>query len=194
MGPVPEILPEHPAGLLERVNQLVPGPFDYEFSKYVYVPQSTKDDREYLRVPSPEVVGRVDSLLASLKGKQELALHSRIFRGSEVLHIPMLDLEEVFSEIHLAALTALMREFGIPAFAAYNSGRSAHVYGLGLLAPERLIQFFARALLLNLPGKKAIVDARWVGHRLYAGYGSLRWSCNTKQYLSAPKAIGIFRN
>ncbi|MGE3262342.1 MAG: hypothetical protein AB7K68_11230 [Bacteriovoracia bacterium] len=191
---MPEILPDHPAELLERLNRLMKGPFDYEFSKYVYVPQSTKDDREYLRVPSLEAAGKVDSLLGSLKAHQELALHSRLFRGSEVLHIPMLDLDQAFSDTHLAALNDLMREFGVSEFAVYNSGRSAHVYGLGLLSAERLNQFFARALLLNLPGKKPIVDARWIGHRLYAGYGSLRWSCNTKQYLGAPKAIGIFRS
>jgi hypothetical protein len=191
---MPEVqkIPEHPVGLIERINRLQPEPFEYEFSKYIYVPQSTKDDREYLRLPSAQALNKYEELLLGLKEKQELALHSRIFNGSECLHFPMLDLAEEFSDLHVKAISSLMCEFNIPQFAAYHSGRSAHIYGLGLLTGEKMIQFLARALLLNLPGKETIVDSRWIGHRIYAGYGSLRWSCNTKQYLSAPKAIGLF--
>lgn len=184
----------HPVELLDRFSLLAGAPFHYEFSKYVYVPQSTKDEREYARVPSVGAAQAMEPLLASLNPIQELALHSRIEVNGERLHFPMLDLAERFSEDHLQALRGLMAEFEVGEFAVYHSGRSAHVYGLALLSDERLRQFFARALLLNLPGKDPVVDSRWIGHRLYAGYGSLRWSCNTKQYLAWPKSIGIFKS
>lgn len=185
-------LPSHPSGLLERISKLVGEPFEFEFSKYVYVPQSTRDDREYIRAQATEAAALYERVHASLGAAQEVALHSRIFKGSEELHIPMLDLAEEFSDNHLRAIRALMAEFGVKEFAVYHSGRSAHVYGLGLLSPPELMKFFGHALLLNLPGAAPLVDSRWIGHRVYAGYGSLRWSCNTKQYLSPPKAIGLF--
>jgi hypothetical protein len=168
-------------------------PCEYEFSKYVYVPQSTKDEREIARIPSANAAAALEPLLAGLNPLQELALHSRISCGGAYRHVPMLDLAERFSEAHLQALRGLMAEFEVGEFAVYHSGRSAHVYGLALLSDDRLRQFFARALLLNLPGKEPLVDSRWIGHRLYAGYGSLRWSCNTKQYLNWPKTIGVFK-
>lgn len=185
----------HPVELLDQFCQLTGkgARFSFEFSKYVYVPQSTEDDREYLELTPGEVRAQLDELLAGLKPNQELAMHSRIFLGTQAQHFPMLDLAAQFSEAHLPPLRTLMLEFGIKEFAAYHSGRSAHIYGLGLLSDEALRKFFARALLLNFPGQEPLVDARWIGHRLYAGYGSLRWSCNTKQYLSWPKTIGIFR-
>jgi len=45
----------------------------------------------------------------------------------------------------------MMHEFKVPEFAVYNTGRSAHVYGLGLLEQSEVLRFFGRALLLNLP-------------------------------------------
>ncbi|MGZ3695654.1 MAG: primase 1D-like protein [Bdellovibrionota bacterium] len=187
-----QAIPDHPSSLLPRLSLLGGVAFEFEFSKYVYIPQSTRDDREYIRVKGVEAFAQQASLLGALNPDQELALHSRIFLASGVKHIPMLDLAGKFSDLHRDSIAALMKEFTIKEFAVFDSGRSAHVYGIGLLSAERQIQFFARALLLNLPGKPDLVDSRWIGHRIYAGYGSLRWSCNTKQYLSTPKAIGLF--
>src|SRR4051794_31048566 len=111
-------IPEHPVGLLERINRLQPEPFEYEFSRYIYIPQSTKDDREYLRLPSAEALSKYEELIQGLKGNQELALHSRIFTRGESLHFPMLDLSEEFSDLHVKAISSLMGEFNIPQFAA----------------------------------------------------------------------------
>jgi hypothetical protein len=45
-------------------------------------------------------------------------------------------------------------------------------------------------LLLNKPSGFKLIDERWVGHRIMAGYSALRWSCNTKQYKKMPTQIG----
>lgn len=185
--------PGHPAEILIRVSALVGRPCDFEFSKYVYVPQSTKDERELVRLPADRALAAVPALLESLNERQELALHSRVSASGVVLHIPMLDLIGPFCPAMVDPLRSLMGEFSVPEFWVYDTGRSAHVYGLGLLPDERLVKFFARSLLLNLPGREPIVDARWIGHRIYAECGSLRWSCNTKQYLQGPVKSGSFR-
>ena len=76
-------------------------------------------------------------------------------------------------------------------FAIFDSGRSFHAYGNRLLSTEEWIQFMGSLLLLNEPGKNKLIDTRWIGHRLMAGYSSLRWSCNTRWYKRFPTFIGL---
>jgi len=71
----------------------------------------------------------------------------------------------------------------------FNSGRSLHGYGLRLLTYVEWVSFMGTLLLLNLPNRNQIVDPRWVGHRLRAGYGALRWSFNTSHYLGFPRMV-----
>lgn len=171
------------------------GPFELEFSKYVYRPRSTVDDREYFRAPAGEATRYYRELEASLQPGQDLALHSTFsFGESNKRHIPMMDLMGKFEEAWVEPIGRMLGLFGVGEFAVYGTGRSAHVYGLGLIAPEQIMPFFARSLLLNLPDQAPIVDSRWIGHRLLAGYGSLRWSCNGGQYLQKPELIGRFRH
>lgn len=183
----------HPSELLPLFQRLLPGSFTFEFSKYVYKPQSTIDERELVHISCEQAEAFLPELMQSLNPQQELALHSRIILAQkEYFYFPMLDLLGKFEPWMIPALEGLMREFKIPQFAIYDSGRSGHVYGIHLLNQDQLIKFFSRALLLNLPGKDPMIDTRWIGHRIYAGYGSLRWSCNTKQYLAFPTKVGIF--
>lgn len=183
---------KHPSRLLTHFSALLEPPFRFEFSKYIYKPQSTADEREYFSFTPTEAVDGAASLMNSLRPEQELAFHSRICAEGEVFHVPMLDLACNVDDHTAEALLAFMARFNIRSFELYRSGRSGHVYGLELLPDSLLTKFFAHALLLNLPGKPPLVDSRWIGHRLYAGYGSLRWSCNTKQYLQYPHRIGRY--
>ncbi|MGC1520222.1 MAG: hypothetical protein WA803_01670, partial [Steroidobacteraceae bacterium] len=76
-------------------------------------------------------------------------------------------------------------------FLYFDSGRSFHAYGLQLISPGEWREFMAKLLLLNLPEGEHLIDARWVGHRLVAGYGALRWSANSDFYLQVPRATQI---
>jgi hypothetical protein len=182
----------HPIGLLDHFGQKWPNSLVYEFSKYVYIPQSVNDDREYHLVEGAGAQPKVMRLMKELNPKQELAIHSKVSVNGEEKHIPMLDLLSEFQPGMIASISSLMKSMGIKEFEVYLSGRSAHVYGLTLISSSGLMRFFASALLLNLPDQNPIVDSRWIGHRMLAGYGSLRWSFNTKQYLGYPKLLDRF--
>jgi hypothetical protein len=184
---------KHPAALLELIAKQTGIPFAFEFSKYFYKPQSTEDEREYFSFPAADAYQLALEQMQKLAAPFDLALHSRLdLKHRGIHHIPMLDLACEMSDEIVPALTTFLREFGVKEFAVYSSGRSGHVYGLNLIPDTALTKYFARALLLNLPGKSPIVDSRWIGHRLYAGYGSLRWTCNSPQYLQLPTEYGRY--
>lgn len=186
---------DHPNALLDFYIRAIPRNCILEFSKYVYRPRSTIDDREYFQIPGSQVAQTVPDLMKSLAPDQELAIHSLIqVATGRTVHIPMLDLMGTFQESYVKPIAQMMHEFKVPEFAVFNTGRSAHIYGLGLLEQQEVIRFFGRSLLLNLPDEPAIVDSRWVGHRTMAGYGSLRLTCNTKQYLQLPTLAGKFKS
>lgn len=71
----------------------------------------------------------------------------------------------------------------------YESGRSFHGYGTTLISNEEWIQLMGRLLLVNQPQQHPIVDSRWIGHRLIAGYSALRWTKNTDDYIQVPKLL-----
>jgi hypothetical protein len=98
----------------------------------------------------------------------------------------MIDLRGDLKEGDRLELITAVREFGIRQLAIYNSGRSYHIYAYALLSTRRWTQFMGRCLLLNRPDRSELVDARWVGHRLLAGYGALRWTHGNVWYLSEP--------
>ncbi|MBC3878521.1 hypothetical protein H8K38_11925 [Undibacterium sp. FT79W] len=117
----------------------------------------------------------------------EVAIHSDVLTSDSVrLHFPMIDM----STSATAQLNKLENYIGSEIFnqlAFYDSGRSFHVYGQKLLSEKEWIAFMGTLLLSNQKDLKPLVDPRWIGHRLIAGYSSLRWTKNTSQYLSFPK-------
>lgn len=73
--------------------------------------------------------------------------------------------------------------------ALYSSGRSFHAYSKTLLGRKEWYDFMGRLLLINPRNSNDVVDTRWVGHRLIGGFGSLRWSNNSGQYLGLPTRV-----
>jgi hypothetical protein len=106
------------------------------------------------------------------------------------MHIPMVDFAGEVDAEDGAILANLLAEFGVPTLELYRSGSSFHGYGTTLLGPDQWARFAATLLLANVPQRRHVVDCRWVGHRLRAGYGALRWSCNTSQYKQFPEHVG----
>ncbi|WP_311755490.1 primase 1D-like protein [Proteus terrae] len=162
-----------------------------EMSKYYYVPQSFNDYRFEFQLPLHELnENNLFNMLLSLEPDYELALHSKIIINNKIFHLPMIDLG-LKSSISVASepIKELCRYWNI-GFNIYESGRSFHAYGNRLLTQEEWLQFMGSLLLLNKPSGYKLVDERWIGHRIMAGYSALRWSKNTSHYKKYPTHCG----
>jgi hypothetical protein len=165
----------------------------FHFSRYVYTPDSLFDDRETFQMHGTAItVGWLEEQFASLKRHQELAIHSKVLLEGRTVHIPMLDfaVDRIGPE-ELDRIRAFLPERVFSTSTFYSSGRSYHAYATSLLGPKDWHVFLGRALLINPRDGEQIVDARWVGHRLIAGYCSLRLSNSSGQYRGMPKRVGI---
>ncbi|SDA20595.1 hypothetical protein SAMN05216315_11412 [Nitrosospira sp. Nsp18] len=164
----------------------------FSLSKYVYIPDSLFDEREYFSISGQDFSEtRINLEIASLRSDQELALHSNVRIRGKTFHIPMIDFSteesvgsSVFDRMSRYLPKSLMLNMGV-----YASGRSFHAYSTTLLSPKEWLNFMGRLLLVNPCREPEIVDTRWIGHRLIGGFGSLRWSNNSRQYLSLPSRI-----
>lgn len=182
----------HPFHFLQQLFQKNEATF--VFSKYTYTPDSLFDEREFLIFSGEELSEeRINQEIRSLRPDQELALHSKVRINGKNLHIPMIDFSieetvnsEVFDRMSRYLPKALMLNMAV-----YASGRSFHAYSTTLLGPKEWFEFMGRLLLINPRNQADIVDSRWVGHRLIGGFGSLRWSNNSGQYLGLPSRIAF---
>lgn len=165
------------------------------FSRYTHTPKQMFDQREFLSFPSSRLSKEfLIEQLEMLRSDQELALHSKVNTSKGIYHIPMADLGvKDFTQYDRGVLKKFMDFVGYD-FNIYDSGRSFHMYGNKMIEPWQWHQFMGAILLLNEPSGKRIIDARWVGHRLIAGYGALRLSLNTNQYKSYPSFKDILSN
>jgi hypothetical protein len=182
----------HPYFFLERLFSKHDSVF--HLSRYVYSPDSLFDAREHLSLKGSELtVTLLDDLISNLGPDQELAIHSNVIGDDgRTRHIPMID----FSTSRLSGEQIdRIRRFLPPrvfsSSAFFESGRSFHAYSTNLLSPSEWAEFLGRLLLVNPRDSEAIIDSRWIGHRLIAGYCSLRLSNNTRNYLAEPKYVSI---
>lgn len=167
-----------------------------EISTYRYTPETIRDDRRLYRIALDELETAYAFLSSQLSGEENIAFHSRVLikeHGDLVVrHLPMADLSgHGLAEIR-SAFDQISAEASWRRAALFASGRSFHFYGFVLLDLEAWIKFMGRLLLLNRRGEREVVDSRWVGHRLMAGYGSLRWSWRGAQYTSAPQLVHMW--
>jgi hypothetical protein len=186
------MIPEsHPYYFLERMFSREEAVF--QFSKYVYTPDSLLDQREIFDVSGSSItVDWLEEQFAGLRDDQEIAIHSKVVIDGRTLHIPMLDFaaDRIGPEQLYRIKTFLPdRVFATTEF--YCSGRSFHAYSSHLLGPKDWQVFLGRSLLINPSNSRQIVDSRWIGHRLIAGYCSLRLSNNSRQYKGLPAKVGI---
>jgi hypothetical protein len=181
----------HPLELIPWLEATLPGrELTFEFSTYSYKPQVVEDERSLFFVKGPEVLSFFDGIKARLKPDEDLAFHSRVHvNGSSLVHLPMVDFMEVPTREELARIKDALKVFGAEDCALYSSGRSLHLYARPFLNYEEWIRMLGRLLLLNIPGRRDIIDSRWVGHRLMAGYGTLRWTKNNPHYRGLPTRI-----
>ena len=183
--------PGHPALLLEKFCRRHSEIERLELSVYSYRPQTIEDERRTFRINAQDLRSRFQIEQSSLDHDQEIAFHSRVWvrRGwtQRLYHIPMIDFGSDINDQDINRLVELSDDFGCDEFEIFNSGRSFHFYGLTLLTQRQWTRFMGRILLLNIPGASNLVDTRWVGHRLMAGYSALRWTKNTAHYKQRPQ-------
>lgn len=161
----------------------------FEFGEYIYTPQTVAEERRLLTVPARQIsVDWLECKLLSLAPGWELALHSRVRIDRSVFHIPMIDFANWNTEadrvLQVVLPPMIKRKLHV-----FDSGRGHHAYSTELIDEKDWVRFMGRLLLCNLPNKPAIVDGRWIGHRLISGYGALRWSCNSKNYIKYPTLV-----
>jgi hypothetical protein len=169
--------------------------FSYiEVSVYQYVPQTVADPRIVHRLGVKDFDRSFSQLYQSLASGHEIAVHSRSKRSiagrAAIFHVPMLDLAcSEIDEGQLATLEQLAFDIRARAMCLFASGRSYHVYFDAAISHQAWVRFMGRALLTNLPNATPLVDSRWIGHRLQAGFASLRWTNNSRWYVKSPQLI-----
>jgi hypothetical protein len=181
----------HPIGLVLWVTTNISPDAHLEFSRYVYRPQSVVDERDVFHVRARELsVDWLVQQLDSLDESEELAFHSRLRLRNAWWQLPMVDFTTA-TKRSLRILNTVLPAQLADLFQFYWSGRSFHAYAPILLTQEEWVKVMGNLLLANMPDRTPIVDARWIGHRLVAGYGALRWSRNSNHYRSMPKKVSM---
>ena len=176
-------------GFVARLGSAYGDDIQLSFSRYFYRPQSVFDERECFQVAAKEVTAEwVASEVERLPRGWELAMNSSVLdlRG-RTRHVGMIDF---IGRPDLNLVTDRVRNLlggrAAGRITYYDSGRSIHGYVLELLGPAEWHRFLGRVLLMNAPDSVAIVDARWIGHRLLGGYSALRWSANSEYHSQLP--------
>lgn len=162
------------------------------FSQYHYRPRSLFDERAEFNCIAGEVTPEwLANRIADLPPGWDLALNSTVrTRHGKLLHVPMVDFScEDFLSIASIEVKEVIGRDVFDEMIFFDSGRSFHAYSTELVNGKRWIELMGRLLLLNIPGRPPIVDARWVGHRLIGGYSALRWSANSAHYLHEPRRV-----
>lgn len=168
-----------------------------ELSKYTYIPQSIFDNRTIIRIPTTDINReKLVEISNSLCETEELAIHSRIYRNGKIVgHIPMIDFADgfEFNNSSIKTCSQIIPKKIIDELNIFSSGRSFHAYSFQFISHRSWIDFNGRLLLLNLPNQAPIVDSRWIGHRIMAGYASLRLTNNSGKYIQSPRFLSHFR-
>jgi hypothetical protein len=180
---------DHPLGFIKSLRGRYGAHLELGFSHYRYQRRSRADVRRSFRVPIADVnVAWLRCQLDRLSPGEELALESRVRVGRSTRHIPMIDFVGIGPD-HLRAVMDVLPGYSVRDVFVYRSGRSFHAYYPMLITQHEWVRFMGSALLCNTPSHPRIVDQRWVGHRLIAGYASLRWSWNTPTYKALPARV-----
>ena len=181
----------HPVEVIERLARVYGDDITLQFGIYVYAPQTLSDERTIHDIHYHRMRAWFAETSQSLRPGEEIALQSIVRIGGAVMHLPMVDFHESATLEEVKEAVSQLREYGLNEFFPYDSGRSFHLYCLPLIQEEELSRFFGRLLLLNKPKHNPTVDSRWIGHRLIAGYGALRWTANNSHYQKKPTRIAV---
>ncbi len=159
-------------------------------SSYRYVEGSLGDDRQVYTFGIADLSDRFAALSDTIEKNQDVAFHSLVGRpgGSAdgARHIPMVDFKPPIIEEGWSRLVDVLAGYRCTDGALFFSGQSWHLYGLSTVDDKEWPALMGSLLLVNSREGRDLVDQRWVGHRLRAGYCSLRWTANQAKYKRLP--------
>jgi hypothetical protein len=157
-----------------------------QLSVYRYHPTSLLDDCDTHNVDVAELRTTYRALAEQITDQEDIAFDSAVtLHGNRDVtrHFALVDFQAADITRVEQVSNLLVAERHPPRAALVQSGRSYHLYLGELLSHNDWVKFMGRILLLNPRDEQPIVDARWVGHRLMAGYSALRWSAKGRPYL-----------
>ena len=180
----------HPLSIVLEIIELYGDDIDFEFSHYTYKRNTIEDNRTTFKISAKSIT---EDFLIDLCDKtpsgNNLAFHSTVYFNNGITkHIPMIDLATRAVGVISKILNVLPNELANKMI-WFESGRSLHGYGTYLITPQSWMHFMGRLLLANQPQQHPVVDPRWIGHRLIAGYSALRWTKNTDDYIQIPQLV-----
>lgn len=184
---------DHPFYL---IKELVKDSYIYTLSRYIYLPDSISDEREFFHIKGLDFNSDlISNQFINLNQTQELAFHSIIKdKYGKIRHIPMIDFT-IENDIDREAFFRLKYFIDKKIFnnlVFYSSGRSFHAYSTTLISNSEWKNFMGKLLLVNPSNcNNSIIDTRWIGHRLLSGYSTLRWSNNSGKYLKLPQKYDL---
>ncbi|MBP9143902.1 MAG: hypothetical protein KBF21_14285 [Thermoanaerobaculia bacterium] len=177
----------------KMLEELIPERAEVNFSSYEYQPGVLADSREIFVLRREHLADEYCKLRASLSRGRDLAMHSQVLirhgERVEIFHIPMVDFKTPTIEDGWSTIVEILADFQCSSGALFFSGQSWHLYGAALVPQARWSSLIGSLLLANKDGGRQIVDCRWIGHRLRAGYCSLRWTANQPKYLGKPQLV-----
>jgi hypothetical protein len=183
----------HPLQVIREIMTQYGDHILFEFSRYRYTPLALDEERSLFQIPAVKMSERtLEDALTELNRDEDLSIHSRVFLENGLYrHIPMIDFRGSITKEKCETMIGVLGKDEYSPIWLYDSGKSYHGYICCLIDENQWRRFMGTLLLLNLPNKEEIVDWRWVGHRLRAGYGALRWSCNANSYSIVPRNVGV---
>jgi len=164
-----------------------------EFSFYRSGGEGITLSREVFRLKLDEgIFQKISDIKSSLLPGVEFAIHSVLTIGRQRKYLPFVDFATQNWEILNTQLNEKIYSYLKSRLFLFSTGRSFHCYALRELSYAEWTRFLGFLLLLNGRGLYLEnVDSRWVGHSLEQGYGSLRLSSNTSEYLKEPELLMI---
>ena len=185
------------ARVVERIVEVHSEICEFRILEYNYVPHALDDPNRIERWVSASEV-RNKGLSSVLKERApaewDIAMYSHVrLRTGTLRHIPLMDFKSCLDSKQLGNLKGLWADVvGRPGY-LLGTDNSYHWYGTELLTHGEWVKFMGRALLCNLDDQQT-VDVRYVGHRLFAGCGSLRLVGNAKRRTKDPILREIWCN
>jgi hypothetical protein len=181
----------HPYWHVRKIIEHEPIVQQITLSYYYYRPQSLVDERDVFSISRDAFLEprKIEHLIEGCPSDHDLAIHSNVVCiDGNTRHIPMVDMS-TGAKAHLKKLRFFLDRETYYGFAWFDSGRSFHGYGSRLISQSEWISYMGHLLLSNQKDLKPTVDPRWIGHRLIAGYSTLRWSKNTEHYVRLPRLL-----
>lgn len=159
----------------------------FNFSFYKYKKNTIEDERIYIKLSREQLLNNdFTRLNETLPIDNEIAFHSNLeMDNGSTFHVPLFDMA-TNSRATLEVLKKFLPSEIHKNCFWFDSGRSFHGYSLYPISHENWVKLMGLLLLVNQKDMKPVVDPRWIGHRLIAGYSALRWTKNTDNYLKTP--------